>query len=74
MTRERFRRIEQVFDAVSDAAPGERDAVLSRLCGDDAALRAEVEALLDAQAGANERIRRAIGREADLATSCEKKR
>jgi hypothetical protein len=71
MKRERFRRIEQVFDAVADAAPQERDAVLARLCGDDAALRAEVESLLAAQVDANERIRGAIRREANLTVGDE---
>lgn len=61
MTPERFRRIEEVFDAAADARPGERERVLARLCGDDAALRVEVEALLAARAGADERIRGAIG-------------
>lgn len=64
MTPERFRRLEEVFDAVADARPDEREHVLARLCGDDAALRAEVEALLAARAGADDRIRRAIGRAA----------
>ena len=64
MTPERFRRIEEVFDAAADARPGEREPVLARLCGDDAELRAEVEALLAACADADDRIRHAIGRAA----------
>ena len=71
MKRERFRRIEQVFDAAADAAPDERDALLARLCGDDDALHAEVESLLAAQVDANERIRGAIRREANLAAGEE---
>ncbi len=71
MTPERFRRIEQVFHAVAEAPAGEREALLARLCGADAALRAEVEALLDAHADADERIHRAISREADLTAGAE---
>lgn len=41
---------------------GERDAVLDRLCRDDPALRAEVEAFLAASLDATPRIRGAIGR------------
>jgi hypothetical protein len=67
MTPERFRWIAHVFDAAADVPSDERDAVLARLCGDDAALRAEVESLLAASAGADEQIHRTLRREADLA-------
>ncbi len=36
----------EIFDAVADLAPAERAAEIARACGADAALRAEVEALL----------------------------
>ncbi|HWO26819.1 MAG TPA: protein kinase [Kofleriaceae bacterium] len=62
MTPERFRQIEEVFDAAADAPAEERGAVLARLCQDDPALRAEVEALLAAAPDAASRIQHAIGR------------
>jgi serine/threonine-protein kinase len=43
---ERRRRIEAVFDAVSDVAAEDRAAILERECGGDVGLRGEVEALL----------------------------
>jgi hypothetical protein len=61
---ERFRRIEEVFDAAADAAPEDRDALLDRLCDGDPDLRAEVASLLAASAGANDRIAAAVGGEA----------
>jgi hypothetical protein len=66
MTPERLRCIEQVFDAAAHAEPSERAGVLTRLCGDDSALRAEVESLLAASTNADERILRAIRREVHL--------
>jgi hypothetical protein len=65
MTPERFRQIEEVVEAAADAPAGERDAVLDRLCRDDPALRAEVEALLTASPDATPRTRGASGRVAD---------
>ena len=62
----RFQQIADVFDAAADAARAERTAVLRRLCGDDAALRIEVESLLAASPDASLRIAGAIGHEAGL--------
>ncbi|MCA8950674.1 MAG: serine/threonine protein kinase [Planctomycetes bacterium] len=42
-----------IFAAASEASPSEREAVLARLCGDDAALRAEVESLLEVDTDAD---------------------
>ncbi len=64
MKKERFAQIAAVFDAAADAPGAERSAVLFRLCGDDAALRREVESLLAASPGATAQIEGAIGREA----------
>jgi hypothetical protein len=64
VTPERFRRIEDVFHAAANVPTRERADVLDRLCGDDAALCAEVEALLDAASGAPQQIQDAISREA----------
>ena len=48
MTAERWRRVTELFDAVIDLPVAERAATLDKLSGTDTALRAEVEALLDA--------------------------
>jgi serine/threonine-protein kinase len=52
MTAERWQQVDAVLDRVLDAPPSERAAVLDAACGDDAALRSEVEALLEAEANA----------------------
>jgi serine/threonine protein kinase len=46
-------RVEALFDEAAALEPGERAAFLSRACGDDLEIRAEVESLLvaDARAG-----------------------
>jgi serine/threonine-protein kinase len=49
---QRWQRIGAIFDAVVDAVPAERGALLERLCEHDAELRREVEAMLAADAGA----------------------
>ncbi|TAJ10988.1 MAG: serine/threonine protein kinase, partial [Planctomycetota bacterium] len=48
----RFQRLEELFHAALDAAPGEVAALLERECAGDAPLRAEVEALLAAERAA----------------------
>jgi serine/threonine-protein kinase len=45
---ERWARIQRVLDGALDLPPGEVSAYLERACGNDAALRREVETLLDA--------------------------
>jgi serine/threonine protein kinase len=40
-------RVREVFDAAAELSPAEREVLLARACGEDAALRAEVEQLLD---------------------------
>jgi eukaryotic-like serine/threonine-protein kinase len=61
---ERFRQVEEIFDAAADAPPGERASVLDRLCAGDAELRAAVEALLGALPTAPTQIQTVIGRAA----------
>ena len=53
MSEERWRRVEELFDAALARAPQSRSAFLDSACGDDAELRRQVELLLskDAQAG-----------------------
>jgi serine/threonine protein kinase/Tfp pilus assembly protein PilF len=43
---DRLRRIEEIFNAALDLPPHDRDRYLTEACGADAALRAEVDALL----------------------------
>jgi serine/threonine-protein kinase len=45
---ERWRHIDEVFDAVLDRLPAEREVYLEKACAGDRELRAQVEALLDA--------------------------
>jgi serine/threonine-protein kinase len=49
---ERWRQIEPIVDEVLETSPEDRSARLSRLCAGDTRLRAEVEALLDAERNA----------------------
>lgn len=46
MDAERWMRVAHIFELVSERPLAERDHVLSSLCGDDAALRRDVESLL----------------------------
>jgi len=41
-----WKRVEDLYHAALEYAPGERDAFLSSACGDDVELRREVESLL----------------------------
>jgi serine/threonine protein kinase len=53
MTPERWRQVEQVFEAVVTRPAAERSGVLAALSGDDHGLRREVESLLAHAAGAS---------------------
>ncbi len=46
MTPERWKRVREVFDALAEAPPGDRERLLAEACGTDAALAAEVRSLL----------------------------
>lgn len=46
MTPERWRRIEEIFQAVAEQPNANREALLDQACGDDAELRREVASLL----------------------------
>ena len=50
MTPERWAQIGQLFQGATDLQPGDRAAFLEQRCGDDGALRREVEALLEREA------------------------
>ena len=56
MTPERWQEVKRLFDAVLERGPAERQQFLETSCGSDAALRAEVTALLDALADAGSRF------------------
>ena len=51
---EHKRRALAIFDAVADLGPAERAHALDAMCEGDATLRAQVQALLDADAHATE--------------------
>ena len=46
MDLNRFRQVEELFCAVVAQAPAERESFLKESCGDDEALRHEIESLL----------------------------
>lgn len=51
MGPDRWRRVEELFHAATAMAGGDVRAFLDRECGDDDALRLEVESLLQSQGG-----------------------
>ncbi len=55
---ERWETLTDLFHAALDRVPAERDAFLAAACGDDAALRAEVESLLKAHEQSGEFLER----------------
>lgn len=52
---DRWRQIEDILDAALDVPSTEREALLREQCGEDVALRAEVERMLAACANARDR-------------------
>ena len=52
MTPERWRAVDAALQAALACEPERRDAVVAEACGDDAALRREVESLLALHDGA----------------------
>jgi eukaryotic-like serine/threonine-protein kinase len=46
MTPERWQKVKQIFQAVLDCPPEERDAFLERACQEDHVLRGEIESLI----------------------------
>jgi TolB-like protein len=54
VSAERWARVAEVFEAVMDLSPADREPRLDGLCGDDTELRAEVARLLDADAKAGD--------------------
>jgi serine/threonine-protein kinase len=60
MDRERWQQVRDVLAAVEARPAAERPAVLAALCGEDVALRSEVESLLEAAASPGLRSGRAV--------------
>ena len=54
MTTETWRRLQDIFDRVLEVPPADRSALLDEACGRDAALRAEVESLLEHESRAGD--------------------
>ena len=50
ITHDRWQQIKAIFYSAQDRPPAERSAFLNEVCGDDASIREEVEALLTADA------------------------
>ena len=63
-TPERWRKIDELFQAAIDQPAEQRQAFLDEACADDAELRGEVEALLGSDAAAGTFIEKAIRGEA----------
>jgi non-specific serine/threonine protein kinase/serine/threonine-protein kinase len=55
MNPERWQEVKRLFDAVLERDPAERHGFLESACGEDATLRSEVTALIDALADAGSR-------------------
>ena len=54
MTPERWRQVEEIFQAAMDLAPDDRPRYLSEACADDTTLLRDVEALLSQHDSAGE--------------------
>lgn len=51
ITHDRWQQIKEIFHSAQDRPPADRPDFLNEVCGDDASMREEVEALLTADAG-----------------------
>src|ERR1700724_842797 len=66
MGRDRWRRVQELFEAAADLRPSQQAAYLATACGGDDDLRREVEGLLRSDAEAGSFIEHAIRRGSDL--------
>ncbi|MEO1367734.1 MAG: serine/threonine-protein kinase, partial [Acidobacteriota bacterium] len=64
LSPERWRRLDEIFQRARDCDPDARRTLLRESCADDPDLRAEVEAMLAADEGAEEHLDGLIGRSA----------
>ncbi|MBV8199734.1 MAG: serine/threonine protein kinase, partial [Acidobacteria bacterium] len=68
---DRWRRVQELFEAAADLRPSEQQAYLAKACAGDDGLRREVEALLRSDAEAGSFIEHAIRRSSDLLLAAE---
>jgi TonB family protein len=68
---DRWRRVQELFEAAADLRPSEQEAYLATACAGEDALRQEVEALLRSDAEAGSFIEHAIRRSSDLLLAAE---
>jgi hypothetical protein len=61
MDQGRWERIKDLMEAVVELAPERRLSFLAKVCGDDVALRREVEALLEHHQRADSFLERPLG-------------
>ncbi|HXO30161.1 MAG TPA: serine/threonine-protein kinase, partial [Thermoanaerobaculia bacterium] len=71
MGRDRWRRVQELFEAAADLRPSQQAAYLATACGGDDDLRREVEGLLRSDAEAGSFIEHAIRRGSDLLLAAE---
>ncbi len=64
----RWQRLEELFEQACELAPDDRNVWLEEHCADDADLRAQLEGMLAADAGADERLNHLIGEAARRTT------
>jgi eukaryotic-like serine/threonine-protein kinase len=69
--RDRWRRVQELFEAAADLRPSQQAAYLATACAGDDELRREVEALLRSDAEAGSFIEHAIRRGSDLLLAAE---
>jgi serine/threonine-protein kinase len=69
--RDRWRRVQDLFEAAADLRPSQQAAYLATACAGDDELRQEVEALLRSDAEAGSFIEHAIRRGSDLLLAAE---
>jgi TonB family protein len=69
--RDRWRRVQELFEAAADLRPSQQAAYLATACAGDDDLRQEIEALLRSDAEAGSFIEHAIRRGSDLLLATE---
>ena len=60
MTPERWRQVEEIFQAALDLSPGERTRYVSEVCAEDSELKRDVEVLLSQYDSAGELLEEPI--------------
>jgi len=69
--RDRWRRVQEIFEAAADLRPSQQATYLATACAGDGDLRQEIEALLRSDAEAGSFIEHAIRRGSDLLLAAE---